>query len=93
MIAENKKIIVEDDERKSADLDQEMSELEKEQAETGEKMKQYIAKIKDGLWTDDQELRRQLKTLQDEAEGIERELKNKERSKGALKTQERLHKD
>ena len=31
--------------------------------------------------------------LQDEAEGLERELKNKERSKGALKTQERLHKD
>ena len=40
------------------DLDLDLSELEKVHQDTAEKMKEYNVKIKNGLWSDDQELRK-----------------------------------
>lgn len=60
LLSQNKKILADEDDLEVADLDLDLGELEKVHSETVEKMKEYNVKIKNGLWSDDQELRKQL---------------------------------
>lgn len=53
MIAQNKKLLADQDEVALSMLENNFGELDKVHQETVDKMKQYNSKIKDGLWTED----------------------------------------